>query len=1119
MGCHSIITVLLFVVGSLHAAKAEEATIPFSDFVLEGTNVNARAQVLDDKLHILIPQGNESATNLRLPDAVDLSAYRYLLSTVENTGPRTVVLRMAVRDSGSSNYWQWGHHTFGVLVLRPGETKPLVACLSGPRAEYDYLQDYFPGMTLLPGMFEFTFWRNLNAASVGGIQIRPIGADDDTDRTIVLTPFRGVLPISAPSEQSLIDESFFPFIDAYGQYSKLDWPDKIHTDEDLLAMRQKEEAWITGRGAKPDDWNQYGGWVNGPQLEATGHFRTEKYDGKWWFVDPEGRLFWSKGSTGVGMNLGGRTPIQPQQRRKFFIDVPDEDIVNDGKDLLIGRQIEGIKYADQVGEEWRDDLTMGRAWAFGLNTAGAWSSVRATNNNRIPYTVMLHPWSQMFRDNLMDPFHSDFKQRIGNSIMSRSVEAEDPWCVGFFINNELHWRQPLELGRHTLTHNPQQPAKQELIAQLQAKYGTIQNLNTAWERSYASWDALSESREEGTLNETCQQDLETFGNLFCDTFFRLISEAMQEHAPNKLYLGDRFNRNVNEAIRACARYADVVSFNKYEPGVEGLGLPSNSLDKPILIGEFCFVRGGRRHVSAEIGEAYDPDYRGRAYAQYVVGALANPSIVGTHWFQWGTQPVTGRGDGENYEQGFLDTSDTPYWGLAHYARSLAEHIYEIRLQGPSGFDYQPASGATTNLPPVFKEDTMERSLALVGEFYHDTIEDSAFDPEFDPITYSKVSGPAWLSVAADGTLSGTPASGDTGTNTWTVQVIDDLGGMDQATLMIVVKNPWEPQILVGGTILNGDFNAVTGTTVTFANTPAWHNTKADQYQVATRSDKSYDGTQNAVMHSNRGFGVNTGHTIVEGDTFDCSYVWKDDGSWVASSDQITVTLYVTHDHTITGTRTNLAVNHSGLRQVPNEYEFVSREKIYTTTASDAGKTLFAAIETDSSGWARVDNFVLIVNPATRYSQWASASGITGADARPDAILQPDGFTNLQKFAFGMDPTISQVRSLDFVINGNVTQTGTPKLIDFAAEGVSPDYRAVFLRRKDHLAAGLLYTVDFSADLAQWTTSPAAPTLLTNPGSVGELQAVSVPYPAMVPANGGADDLPPRFFRVGVDMEP
>jgi len=129
----------------------------------------------------------------------------------------------------------------------------------------------------------------------------------------------------------------------------------------------------------------------------------------------------------------------------------------------------------------------------------------------------------------------------------------------------------------------------------------------------------------------------------------------------------------------------------------------------------------------------------------------------------------------------------------------------------------------------------------------------------------------------------------------------------------------------------------------------------------------------------------------------------------------------------------------------------------------------------------------------------------------------DSFTNLQEFAFGMDPTLASTQQLSFAAGGDITQAGPPKLMDFAAQGGEPEYRAVFLRRKDHVAAGLQYTVEFSADLSQWTSSDTTPSLLTDPQGSGGMEAVSVPYPPTVPAKEGAENLAPRFFRVGVGM--
>ncbi|VGO19245.1 Choline-sulfatase [Pontiella sulfatireligans] len=52
------------------------------------------------------------------------------------------------------------------------------------------------------------------------------------------------------------------------------------------------------------------------------------------------------------------------------------------------------------------------------------------------------------------------------------------------------------------------------------------------------------------------------------------------------------------------------------------------------------------------------------------------------------------------------------------------------------------------------------------------------------VTYAKVAGPDWLSIASDGTLSGTPAGTDVGQNSWIVQVSN---GFDADTAVLKIN--------------------------------------------------------------------------------------------------------------------------------------------------------------------------------------------------------------------------------------------------------------------------------------------------------------------------------------------
>ncbi|MBP7948061.1 MAG: autotransporter-associated beta strand repeat-containing protein [Verrucomicrobiales bacterium] len=93
----------------------------------------------------------------------------------------------------------------------------------------------------------------------------------------------------------------------------------------------------------------------------------------------------------------------------------------------------------------------------------------------------------------------------------------------------------------------------------------------------------------------------------------------------------------------------------------------------------------------------------------------------------------------------------------------------------------------SNQAPNFAGDPFTfPNAAVLGNYSGQTLAGLASDPESSPLTYAKVSGPAWLQVAPDGTLSGTPTSGNAGDNLFLVKVMDPSGARDFADLIIPV---------------------------------------------------------------------------------------------------------------------------------------------------------------------------------------------------------------------------------------------------------------------------------------------------------------------------------------------
>jgi hypothetical protein len=138
----------------------------------------------------------------------------------------------------------------------------------------------------------------------------------------------------------------------------------------------------------------------------------------------------------------------------------------------------------------------------------------------------------------------------------------------------------------------------------------------------------------------------------------------------------------------------------------------------------------------------------------------------------------------------------------------------VAWQGPAPFDStnviaaanlrQPYFGFSA---PRFDADPFAEPGAILGTAYSGSLADHVTDTNAnESLVFTKLSGPTWLTVAANGSLTGTPGPGDLGTNTLSVRVTDSTGFSDDATVQIFVLDPTPPVIVPGATVAGGKFN-------------------------------------------------------------------------------------------------------------------------------------------------------------------------------------------------------------------------------------------------------------------------------------------------------------------------
>ncbi|MCX6900512.1 MAG: beta-galactosidase [Verrucomicrobia bacterium] len=505
-------------------------------------------------------------------------------------------------------------------------------------------------------------------------------------------------PPQVPDWMKLPPEKFFPFVDEYGQFKHKEWPGKTHTDGDLKKAMERERTDLAAHPG-PEGWNKYGGWAKGPRQKATGRFRVEKINGKWWMVDPEGCLWWSHGPVRVTTS----SAVTPLDGREFyFTDLPKADspfaLFYTTRDALLWPYYEarGIQRTydfssanacRKYGADWRarySDLAHQRLRSWGMNTIANSSDKGICLQRRTPYCDRFELKSPDIEGahlgwwKFKDPFHPEFRANFRRQLVQRKEELDDPWCFGFFVDNEISWGGETALADWTLQSPATQPAKIEMIRRLKEKYGSIAKLNDAWKTNYSDWDALLQSQQKPPPG--AKDDCIAFTAVVTEAYFKNIRDQFKAVAPNTLYMGCRFAGSTKAAVQIGAKYCDVVSYNLYRHTLDDFKLPEG-VDKPVMIGEFHFGALDRGMFHPSLIEVADQAARGKAYATYIASALRHPNFIGAHWHQFGEQPTTGRFDGENLQNGFLDVCDTPYPETIAGIREVGYRLYEIRSKG------------------------------------------------------------------------------------------------------------------------------------------------------------------------------------------------------------------------------------------------------------------------------------------------------------------------------------------------------------------------------------------------------------------------------------------------------
>ena len=452
-----------------------------------------------------------------------------------------------------------------------------------------------------------------------------------------------------------------PVVDEFGQYNLGEWEGKIHSLEEL----QQEWAAEDKQPVNTEQYaySAYGGYLDARIDEGTGFFRTEKVDGRWWFVDPEGYLFLSHGVNCVGPGGGGGV-YRLEHRQNLYKELPPES-----PRAETGRR-RGASFGNwnlkrRYGEEYADpsvENIITRMDRWGLNTIANWSRSSVYDRNQKAFTLQMRGIGiEGGLMGLADVYAPDFEDMIDEAVRS-TVEPyrDNPWLLGYFTFNE-----PSFLGRELRLC--------DLI--LEGEERSIQA-------------ALKEHLAGGDTPDSRKAFIHHTFRIFIET----VDRALEKHDPNHLTLGIRFGQEAeNEILELCKDVFDVFSFNCYDlyPKKEMLDRFMEVTGKPLFIGEYHFGTVDRG-MAQSLWQVDSQEERGVAYRYYTEQGYAHPGLIGTSYFQWCDQDLTGRrGDGENYNCGLVDVTDRPYPLLVEAISETAGKLFEVHSGTLSPFDTAP----------------------------------------------------------------------------------------------------------------------------------------------------------------------------------------------------------------------------------------------------------------------------------------------------------------------------------------------------------------------------------------------------------------------------------------------
>lgn len=494
-------------------------------------------------------------------------------------------------------------------------------------------------------------------------------------------------------EPTIDINQYKPILDPYAQLRQSSFPGKITNDDQLKAAFAEDDkqlaAWQPRKDVDPYGGQQNVAWAS----KGTGYYTTVKRNGFWWLQSPSGNPLFYTGVCTAPAVAWDSTPVTG--REELFAALPPRSGLTPslwangvwGAHNVEQAAVHALNLIKRFGESKFDSEEQiecrKRIAAWGFSGLGKWC--QALPQTPVLPVISLSDIPKV--DRHFDVFDPTIRAKIQEALNAQLIpNRNNPYILGYSFGNEFdEIITPAEI-LHILASKTRSEAKMALV-KYAAKhiYGeSVDNLRFAW--------GVHNKKDLADQPLLCAPtDLEILRKAYASEYYSTMYHCFKTADPNHLYFGFWIVPGwwVSDADwNLIAPNVDVIGFDRYAdwPGIEDL---LNRFDKPVLLGEFSFPAwyGGTRGFGRYSIYTESDTESGQRYAKLVDAAAKCPQCVGTMWFQYRDEPITGRGPvadgslaaGEHYAFGLIDAKDLPKYDLVRPVRQANLIANKTRL--------------------------------------------------------------------------------------------------------------------------------------------------------------------------------------------------------------------------------------------------------------------------------------------------------------------------------------------------------------------------------------------------------------------------------------------------------